>query len=190
MRLKLIVVIAALVLAACQTTSGTHNVYPGATGPEGEPLPSSPTPDAQPLQVPEPTPQVQAPIPDYPKTASQISGAAVTSLMKRASEYRQAGQPDQAAGTLERALRIEPRNYFVWSALAQAHLAQKNYAQALSMAQKSNALARGNIYVALENWKTISAASTGQGDAIGAANADAQIAAIQSRLAAAATGTP
>src|SRR3546814_20444286 len=88
--------------------------------------------------------------------------------MKRASDYRKAGQPDQAAGTLERALRIEPRNYFVWSALAQAYLAQKNYAQAESMAQKSNALARGNVYVALENWKTISAAASAQ--AIGRAS--------------------
>lgn len=190
MRSKLIVVTVALLLAACQTTSGTHKVYPGASGPEGEPLPATPQSDAEPLTVPEPLPQVQPPIPDYPKTAGQISGAAVTSLMKRASDYRRAGQPDQAAGTLERALRIEPRNYFVWSALAQAYLAQKNYAQAQSMAQKSNALARGNVYVALENWKTISAAASAQGDAAGAAGADAQIAAIQARLAAAAPTAP
>nr|WP_241696219.1 tetratricopeptide repeat protein [Solimonas terrae] len=110
--------------------------------------------------------------------------------MKRARQYRQDGQPDQAAGTLERALRIEPRNYFVWSALAQAHLAQKNYAQAESMAQKSNALARGNIYVTLENWKTIAAARNGQGDADGAADAAAQIAALQARLDAAQPDTP
>ncbi|HEY9547101.1 MAG TPA: tetratricopeptide repeat protein [Solimonas sp.] len=189
-RSKLIVVTVALLLAACQTTSGTHQVYPGTTGPEGEPLSTPPKPDAAPLQVPEVLPQAQVPIPDYPKTAGQISGAAVTSLMKRASDYRKAGQPDQAAGTLERALRIEPRNYFVWSALAQAYLAQKNYAQAESMAQKSNALARGNVYVALENWKTISAAASAQGDAAGAAAADAQIAAIQARLAAAAPTAP
>lgn len=189
-RSKLMVLTAALLLAACQTTSGTHQVYPGASGPEGEPLPATPTPDAEPLQAPEPLPQVQAPIPDYPKTAGQISGAAVTSLMKRANDYRQAGQPDQAAGTLERALRIEPRNYFVWAALAQAHLAQKNYAQAESMAQKSNALARGNVYVNLQNWKTISAAASAQGDAVGAAAADAQIAAIQARLSAAAPSSP
>src|SRR3546814_10144333 len=37
-RSKLIVVTVALLLAACQTPSGTHQVYPGTTGPEGEPL--------------------------------------------------------------------------------------------------------------------------------------------------------
>src|SRR3546814_7772945 len=87
-RSKLIVVTVALLLAACQTTSGTHQVYPGTTGPEGEPLSTPPKPDAAPLQVPEVLPQAQVPIPDYPKTAGQISGAAVTSLMKRASDYR------------------------------------------------------------------------------------------------------
>jgi tetratricopeptide (TPR) repeat protein len=179
-RSKLLVLLAAFVLAACQTTSGTHKVYPGDTGPEGEPLSPPPPPaDAQPL---EPLPSLPQPLPDYPKSSEQISGAAVTSLMKRARQYRQAGQADQAVGTLERALRIEPRNYFVWSALAQAHLAQKNYAQAESMAQKSNALARGNVYVALENWKTIAAARDGQGDAAGAADAATQIAALQARL--------
>src|SRR3546814_10268203 len=41
-RSKLIVVTVALLLAACQTTSGTHQVYPGTTGPEGEPLSTPP----------------------------------------------------------------------------------------------------------------------------------------------------
>nr|WP_240954221.1 tetratricopeptide repeat protein [Solimonas marina] len=107
--------------------------------------------------------------------------------MKKANEYRAAGQPDQAAGVLERALRIEPRNYFVWSALGQAYLAQKNYAQAESVAQKSTALARGNYYVALENWKTIQAARMARGDAAGAALAGAQVASLQAQISG---GTP
>src|SRR3546814_13857992 len=83
-------------------------VYPGTTGPEGEPLSTPPKPDAAPLQVPEVLPQAQVPIPDYPKTAGQIRRAAVTPLMKRASDYRKAGQPDHAAATPESALRTEP----------------------------------------------------------------------------------
>jgi tetratricopeptide (TPR) repeat protein len=178
------IVLLAAPLAACQTTSGIHKVYPGDAGPSGEPSNPPPPVQAQPVAppvlLPPPPPVV------YPKSADQISGAAVTSLMKRARQYIDAGQPDQAAGTLERALRIEPRNYFVWSALGQAYLAQKNYPQAESVAQKSNALARGNYYVALENWKTIAAARTASGNAAGAAEAAAQIQAIQAQLG----GTP
>ena len=180
MRSKLIIVLLAGVLAACQTTQGTHKIYPPAGGPQGEPLPPPPTaPSATPIEPP-----VQAPPPvvNYPKSSEQISGGAVTALMKQARQYRDAGQPDRAAGALERALRIEPRNYFVWSALGQAYLAQKNYAQAESVAQKSNALARGNLYVTIENWKTIAAARQARGDADGALQASAQVESIQTQL--------
>ena len=95
---------------------------------------------------------------------------------------RAAGQPQQAQATLERALRIEPRNYFVWSALAQTHLDQKNYEQAASVAAKSNSLARGNLYVELENWKTIRAARVATGNASGAEQAQARIDSIQFAL--------
>ncbi len=184
MRSKLIVSVLALLLAACQTTSGTHKIYPGSGGPDGKPLSVPPPVQGQPYRPQEVLPP-PATAPSPPKTAEQISGAAVTSLMKSARQYRQASKPEQAAGALERALRIEPRNYFVWSALGQAYLAQKNYAQAESMAQKSTALARGNAYVAVENWKTIAAARQARGDAAGAAEAAAQLAALQAQLGAA-----
>jgi len=183
-RSKLIIVSLALVLAACQTTRGTHKVYPPDSGPQGQPLPTTPAP-TQPVEPvappPEPAPK---PLPDYPKTAEQISGSAVTALMKQARTAMKSGQPDRAAGSLERALRIEPRNYFVWSALGQAYLGQKNYLQAESVAQKSNALARGNIYVNIENWKTIAAARQARGDEAGAAEATAQLEALQAQLSA------
>lgn len=181
-RSKLSLLLLAVALAACQTTSGTHKIYPAAGGPEGQPLPSPPAAEPRPLETPEVQPVTPPPLPDYPKSAEQISGGAVTSLMKQARQYREAGKPEQAAGVLERALRIEPRNYFVWSALGQAYLAEKNYVQAESVALKSNALARGNVYVALENWKTIAGARRARSDADGAAEADAQIAAIQAQL--------
>ncbi|WP_051278049.1 tetratricopeptide repeat protein [Solimonas flava] len=190
MRSKLIVAVAALVLAACQTTQGTHQIYPPASGPQAEPLPPPPAqPEPKPLEAPAVVEPPAPPLASFPKSAEQISGSAVTALMKQARQYRSAGQPDRAAGVLERALRIEPRNYFVWSALGQAYLAQKNYLQAESVAQKSNALARGNVYVAVENWKTIAAARDARGDAIGALQASAQVEALQAQLSAA-PGTP
>jgi tetratricopeptide (TPR) repeat protein len=178
---KLIIVSLAAVLAACQTTQGTHQIYPPASGPQGEPLPAPPAQGpATPVQ-PQPSPPAPPPV-NYPKSAEQISGSAVTALMKQARQSLNAGQPDRAAGVLERALRIEPRNYFVWSTLGQAYLGQKNYLQAESVAQKSNALARGNLYVTVENWKTIAAARQARGDADGALQASAQVESIQAQL--------
>ena len=53
----------------------------------------------------------------------------------------------------------EPEQHaFVWSLLGEAYLAQDNFAQADSVAAKSNALARGNAYAELNNWRTIAAA--------------------------------
>lgn len=165
-------------LAACQTAPVKPTPAPQ---PAPQPLPTlPPIPERPVITTPTPPP----PVLSAPKTAEQISGGAVTSLMKQAREYRNAGQPAKAAGVLERALRIEPRNYFAWSALGQAYLEQKNYTQAESMALRSNALARGNAYAEVENWKTIAAARQARGDTAGAAQAQTQIEMLQARLSA------
>lgn len=167
----------ALGLAACQTTRGPSapqtTPEPGIVVP---PAPEAPEPVPVPQPVPPPSVREQPrAVPNFPRTADEVSGAAVTSLMRQARAHRMSGQPDQAAAALERALRIEPRNYFVWSALGQTYLAQKNYAQAESMAQRSTVLARGNVWVELENWRTIAAARQANGDAVGAVQAQARV---------------
>lgn len=172
-------------LSGCVAPSGKRRVWP-----ETEPtVPVRPTqtPTARPLergpiieQAPQPTPR---PAPAVPRSAEEISGAAVTSLMRQARGSLSAGQPAQAASALERALRIEPRNYFVWSMLAKTYLAQNNYTQADSVAGKSNALARGNVYVELENWRTIAAARHALGDVAGAEDARARAEDLERSLA-------
>ncbi|AXQ29071.1 hypothetical protein D0B54_10395 [Solimonas sp. K1W22B-7] len=192
----------ALVLSACATPPGKReSVWPYPQPPSGQPaqtipprpgpaMPSepvpgmpSPLPPSQPEMLPQAPIVVTPPAPNVPRSAEAISGQAVTSLVKQARAQRAAGQPQQAQGSLERALRIEPRNYFVWSAMAQAYLDQKNYDQSESVAQKSNSLARGNVYVELENWKTIRAARAARGDAAGAQSAQDRVNAIQAALA-------
>ena len=208
----LLLLLSATALVACQTPGGVHQLYPPPPPPPViQPLPPQPAPQPprliplqpapqppqlipmplpaqpEPQSVPQPPQLVPAP-PSGPRTAEDISSGAVSALMKQARAYLNANQPDRAAGVLERALRIEPRNYFVWSALGQAYLGQKNYVQAESVAAKSNALSHGNPYVALENWKTIAAACQASGNVAGAQDAQANIEAIQSQLGAAAGG--
>lgn len=183
-------------LSACvtptaqRTSSWPDNIgrtipAPTAPGPGQNPTPGAstahtPTPLYSPPVAVAPPPKV---LPAYPKSADEISSQAVLSLMKQARSARAAGQFDQASGALERAQRIEPRNYFVWSALGRVYLDKKLYDNAESVAMKSNSLARGNVYVELENWKVIAAARQAQGDAIGALQAQVKVDEIQRDLA-------
>ncbi|MGH8538889.1 MAG: tetratricopeptide repeat protein [Stenotrophobium sp.] len=177
---KPLLLLAALALAGCETMYGQHQTLgTPPQAPVGHPLPAEQPSSDHPAPV-EATP-VQ-PLPSYPQTADEISGAAVTSLMHKANDALTAGQPDQAAVDLGRALRIEPRNYFVWSALARTDLQLKNYDQAENVALRSNSLARGNVYVELVNWGVIRDSRSARNDAAGAAQAQAQVAAIQQLL--------
>ena len=180
-----------LVLAGCASTTGTReSSMPDPRPPIGAVIPAPGTPPQPPGQVPVlPPPAMPMPIeppepqaPSFPRSASEISGQAVVSLMQSAAQSRAAGRHDLAASQLERAQRIEPRNYFVWSALAGVYLDQRQFDQAISVASKSNSLARGNVYVELENWKIISAARPAQGDSLGALQAQARIDEIQRPL--------
>jgi tetratricopeptide (TPR) repeat protein len=121
-------------------------------------------------------------LPEYPRTAEEISGPAVAALIRQAREARAAGQTGQAQGKLERALKIEPRNYFAWSALAGCYLDQRDYEQAISVAGKSNSLARGNIFVELENYRVVQRARAALGDAAGALRAQARADEIEHML--------
>ncbi|HUP92117.1 MAG TPA: tetratricopeptide repeat protein [Solimonas sp.] len=193
---QLPVLLLALVLGACASQHGTHE-RPGWPYPE-PPIIDQGQRQSRPETVPDNSPGVPQPLPpeqggvapdsgrraapNFPRTAEAISGSAVASLIRQAQAHRAAGQPAQAAASLERALRIEPRNYFVWAALAQTHLDQRNYDQAESVALKSNSLARGNVYVEQENWKTIAAARRALGNAEGAQQAQARVDQIQRML--------
>lgn len=172
----------ALALSACATAPPQPKQVIWAPPPAK--TSEAPPPAAQPLDQPgygAPTavvPEVPA-APAYPRSAEEISGGAVLSLLQQAQADRAAGRYEQAAAGLERGLRIEARNYFLWAALAQVYLAQGQFDQAQSVAQKSNSLARGNVYVELENWKTIAGALQGMGDAIGALQAQARVDELQ-----------
>jgi Tfp pilus assembly protein PilF len=66
-----------------------------------------------------------------------------------------AGRLANAAASLERALRIEPRNPRLWQELARVRLKQGEYAQAESLAARSNAWAGGDEPLRAENLRLI-----------------------------------
>ena len=96
---------------------------------------------------------------------------AVIALLDRAQTDNDAGQHETAGASLERALRIEPRNPWLWLALAQVRLAQGQYAQAITLAGKSNSFAGHQHRVQAENWQVIGQARVAQGDTAGAGEA-------------------
>jgi Tfp pilus assembly protein PilF len=82
-----------------------------------------------------PTP---APIPETPLARESV---AIAGLMESARSDAAVGRLVQAAGTLERALRIEPRNPRLWHELAKVRLRQGDAAQATNLAARSNSFA-------------------------------------------------
>jgi Tfp pilus assembly protein PilF len=77
-----------------------------------------------------------------------------------------------AAATLERALRIEPGEAYLWNRLARVRMEQGQYAQAGNLAARSNALAGDRPQLKQSNWSIIAAARRVGGDVAGAVEAE------------------
>lgn len=187
--LALLRLILAAALAAWLT--GCASVAPpaiqppvGASQPQDRPpssaavaVPSTP-PAAEPFAVSTPA-ETSAPLPaTTAETApSQIApppvsgNRAVIALVDRARQEVGAGRRESAAASLERALRIEPRNAWLWHELARLRLIQGQYAQAVSLAQKSNSLAVRERNLQALNWHLIADARIAQGNPTAAAQA-------------------
>ncbi len=95
----------------------------------------------------------------------------VVSLLQQADSLAASGQLDRAAASVERGLRIAPKDASLWQKLARIRLEQGKYHQAESMAKKSIALARGRPGMIADNWKLIAEARQARGDAVGAQRA-------------------
>jgi predicted Zn-dependent protease len=136
---------------------------------------SAPT---QPAATPAPSgeiPQAETPslpgdgVSTEPEPAPVMSGnRAVIALLDRAHFDSAAGKREAAGASLERALRIEPRNAWLWHELAQLRLGQGLYAQAVSLARKSISFAGGERRLQAVNWRVIGNARVAQGDSAGA----------------------
>jgi hypothetical protein len=107
--------------------------------------------------------------------------AAVVALLDHAEQQANSGDLPAAALTLERAIRIDPRNPILWHHLATVRLAEGNPRQAEEMAKKSNSLAAGNYALQARNWDLIARARRARGDRTGAQSAERQKQALQAR---------
>ena len=164
---------ALLLLAGCASVSTTSPPTPAGgvtssqepgqtvvTTPSDTPAQTSPVPGS------EGVPGTELPAAPEPPPLPPASGnRAVIALLDRAQLDAGAGRPDSASATLERALRIEPRNARLWHELAQLRLAQGQYAQAVSLAQKSNSFAGAQRRLQAMNWRVIGEARIAQGQA-------------------------
>jgi tetratricopeptide (TPR) repeat protein len=82
----------------------------------------------------------------------------ITALLDDADRFSKQGQTEKAAATIERALRIEPKNALLWHRFAIIRMQQQQWQQAIVMARKSNALAGNNKQLKSDNWGIIAAA--------------------------------
>lgn len=115
-----------------------------------------------------------------PVTRPPVSeNRAVIALLDRARLDNGTGQREAAGASLERALRIEPRNAWLWHELAQLRHAQGQYAQAISIAHKSISFAARDRRLQALNWRVIGNARVAQGNAAGAEEAFSKAAELE-----------
>lgn len=109
------------------------------------------TPMQTPSQSPAPTPAPSSPAQPRP----QAQSAAATQLLASARGDLAVGRLESAGATLERALRIEPRNPWLWHELARLRLREGKAAEARSLAARSNSVAGGDASVREANARLI-----------------------------------
>lgn len=104
------------------------------------------------------------PSPDLPaEPPPRSESVAVAGLMEGARNDVAAGRLANAAASLERALRIEPRNPRLWQELAKVRLKQGQYAQVESLTARSNSWAGSDNALREENQRLVEQAREAAG---------------------------
>lgn len=138
------------------------------------PVEESVTPSAKPEPLPPPVSEekgTKAENISREPAIQQQSSQAVVALLDNADQSMASGKHDRAVASIERALRIDPKNPILWQRLGQIRLRQERWDQAIATARKSNLLAAGNDRLRVDNWLIIARAMEGKGDRAGAREA-------------------
>lgn len=157
----------AVVLTALQACA--PNVY---YPPRGERIPPPVVEQGTQGPVVSPAPRPPEVIAPQPMPAPRAQPPAVLALLDTAERQANAGDPESAAASLERAIRIDPRNAVLWYHLATVRLSQGDAQAAEQLATKSTSLAPGNSVQQARNWQLIARARAAQNDVKGAAAAE------------------
>ena len=151
---------------------------PMMTGESGFPgTPSGPDGLSPPVMEPIPPVQAEPPPPPLPPAVSPPGAfsldapPAVLALETDIQKSMTSGHYGDAAATLERAIRIQPKNPELWHVLARVRLKQGQPGLAVDLARKSNLLARSHAELIRSNWDIIAQALRIKGDPAGAAEA-------------------
>lgn len=176
----LVLLLLLLLVSGCSTAP--YRWPEGSAGGGG--IPPQPVPDAEdrsaPQSGPEPGQEARVPTPmpaiarapeEDPAAADEAPLPAVVALSQDAARHRRAGDLDAAAASLERGLRIAPRDPHLWQRLAQVRLEQGDARQAEELARRSLGLSGANTALRIRNWEIIAQARRLQGDGEGASRA-------------------
>ena len=112
------------------------------------------------MAAPELQPVIEAPAPtplpkERPKVAPATLSPASRALVTQAQAQRKRGDLPGATVSLERALRIEPRNPLIWIEMGQLRMDQRNYPQAEAMARKALSMAIGDDRTQSQAWQLV-----------------------------------
>ncbi|MGH8559546.1 MAG: tetratricopeptide repeat protein [Methylococcales bacterium] len=174
---KIFILLVLVGVAACASYHRPYN-SPSDNPPPKHPPPNNSSPK-KPYQEPaaqtspaNPQPEVHvSKAPSVHEVPAAPSSPAVIALLDAAEGERQSGQLDSAVATLERAIKIQPRNAMLWHQMAVLRLEQYKPRLALDLARKSNTLASGDRSLKQENSRIIAEAKRLLGDLEGAAKA-------------------
>ncbi|MGW8193900.1 MAG: tetratricopeptide repeat protein [Desulforhopalus sp.] len=124
-----IVAAAGLLLQSCASLPPRQPVHYPPRQPSTSPSP--------PIREHQPPTTKPVAVPTRPVKQQSIAAE----FINQAERLMNEGKLDLAASTLERGLRVAPKDALLWSQLAEVKLQQKNYQQAETLAAKSNSLA-------------------------------------------------
>jgi type IV secretory pathway VirB10-like protein len=144
--------------AASGNVTVTPLKAPEITAVEQQPVQTFQRPDSAPAPTPEPAAASTPRDDDREQVAlakPRSMSKAVKTLVDQAELQRTSGDLTGAAATLERALRIEPDNAYVWNRLAHVRAAQGQGGLAGELAAKSNAFAGGDEALRRDNDRLI-----------------------------------
>jgi hypothetical protein len=164
-----------------ETTDPFGAGQPGENPAENPALPETEPPAEQPKPA-EIVKPVAPPVPEPPKEPEALvpletfapQSPAVGSLVMAANENSQSGNQDSAVASIERAIRIEPRNATLYYKLAVLRLKQSKPRLAEDIARKAALLAVNDNALKKHSWLLIANARELQKNVAGAKKAKAE----------------